>query len=135
MGRVARIWYRRNNHRWVDIIDGICQSYNATFHTSIHEKPKDVTDENSASVFYHLYKDIIGKSPGKPKYTIGQKVHVSGKKTLFGKKYMQQYSPDVYIIKDVIMTNPITYKLISDDGEEAISSYYPEELVPASSSN
>lgn len=135
MGRVARIWYRRNNHKWIDVIDDICRSYNGTYHSSIHARPRDVTDNNASQVFYHLYKDIIGQNPGKPKYSIGQKVHVSAKKTQFGKKYLQQYSSDVYIIRDILMTNPVTYKLIASDGEPAVSSYYSQELVPASSSD
>ena len=135
MTRIARIWYRRNNHKWIDVIDDICRSYNATYHTGIHARPKDVTDQNAANVFYHLYKDIINEKPGKPKFKIGQKVHVTAKKTLFGKKYLQQYTEDVYIIKDIIMTNPITYKLIAEDGTDVVSTYYSSELIKASSSD
>ena len=135
MHRLARIWYRRNNHKWIDVIDGICGSYNSTYHSGIHGKPKDVTDQNAANVFYQLYKGIINKNPGKPKFKIGDKVHVTAKKTLFGKKYLQQYTADVYIIKNIKMTNPITYTLTTEDLKPVVSSYYGQELVRASSSD
>lgn len=133
MGRFARIWYRRNNHKWVDVMDDICRSYNNTYHTSIHTKPADVNDSNAADVFFHLYKGVIGAKEAKPKFMIGQKVHVRGKRTTFRKGYMQQFSPDVYIIKEIVKTNPITYKLITDTGGEVVSTYYAEELVPGTS--
>ena len=135
MGRVARIWYRRGNHRYIDVLDDIVKSYNASFHRSIGTSPKNVTDKNAGDVFYHLYKSIINAVPGKPKFKIGQRVHVSGKKTTFFKGYKQQYSSDVYIIKEIIMTNPITYKLITDDGNSVLSTYYAAELRPAAISS
>jgi len=133
MGRIARIWYRKGNHRYIDILDDIVKSYNNSFHRSIGMSPKDVTDKNAGDVFYNLYKDIINAAPGKPKFKIGQRVHVSGKKTIFAKGYNQQYGSDVYIIKEIIMTNPITYKLIAEDGEDVVSTYYAAELTAAAS--
>ena len=135
MSRFARVWFRRNNHKWTDVMDDICKSYNSTYHSSIHNIPKDINDSNAADVFYHLYKSIIGKTPEKPKYAVGDKVHVRGFRTVFGKRYLQQYSPDIYLIKEVIKTIPITYKLVDDEGGKVVSTYYEAELIPASISD
>jgi len=134
MTRISRYWFRRQNHRWVDVLDKICASYNSTYHTSIKMAPKDVTEQNSADVFRHLYHSAITATPDRARFKIGDRVHVSGKKLLFEKGYSQNYSKDVYIIKDILTTNPITYTLFDEDGNDIEGSYYFEELVPASSS-
>ena len=131
MTRIARIWYRRNSHKWIDVIQNITDSYNATWHRSIKTAPRDVTPENSPDVFRNIYHELITEKPVKPRYSIGDRVHVVAKKQMFRKAYKQNYSHHVYIIKEILKSKPVTYTILNSDGEQAEGTYYTEELVPA----
>lgn len=131
MSRIARIWYHRNSHRWTDVIENIIKSYNATYHHTLKLAPRDVTAANSADVFRNIYHARIIDKPGKPTFKIGDRVNVIGKKVLFRKAYKQTFSHQTYIIKEVLKTVPITYTLLTEDGDTAEGSYYMQELVPA----
>jgi len=50
MSRIARLWHVHKNHVWYKYIDSIASSYNATVHSSIRIKPKDVNEDNAGEV-------------------------------------------------------------------------------------
>ena len=64
----------------------------------------------------------------KPKFKIGDKVRISRIKATFEKGYLPNWSEELYIVDNVLITSPVTYKLKDTMGEEIQGSFYEQEL-------
>jgi len=85
MTRIARVFFRQKNHKWVDVIESICNSYNNTIHGAHGFRPRDVNDKNSPTVFRRLYHDAITMKLKANRYNVNDHVRISTKKLLFKK--------------------------------------------------
>ena len=62
------------------------------------------------------------------KFKVGDKVRIIKKKKRFEKEYKPSWTDEIFIINKLNPTNPITYMLIDNNGENIIGSFYHEEL-------
>lgn len=51
-------------------------------------------------------------------------------KGIFEKGYMPNWSEEIFKIKEVLMTKPITYKIVDLMEDEVKGSFYEQELQP-----
>ena len=58
----------------------------------------------------------------------GDKVRVSVMKNLFSKESRLNQSRSVYTVNSVRLTDPVTYRLIDDNGEIVSGLFYRQEL-------
>ena len=49
--------------------------------------------------------------PQLPKFKVGDNVHITKKKALFEKGYTPRWTEEIFKIKAVLMTRPVTYNL------------------------
>ena len=86
--------------------------------------------ENEAKVYMALYDDIIhDRSPRPvPKFSIGDKVRITKKQTIFNKGYEPRWTEELFEISAIQQTNPITYKIKDLNGEEIQGTFYEQEL-------
>ena len=128
--RLAKIFYRRKNNIWYDVIDKVVSNYNHTTHRSHGRRPIDVTDENRDDVYKKLYpKQSVSVVC---KFKIGDKVRKIREKTLFEKGYTQNWSDEIFIISSVRQSRGVCwYKLTTLDEEQlpGIWYYYQLNLV------
>ena len=106
---------------YIDKLDGIVDKYNNTYHTTIKKKPIDVKD----NTYINTDEEINDKGP---KFKVGDHVRISKYKDIFAKGYTPNWSEEVFVIKKVENTVPLSYLINDLNGEEITGTYYEKEL-------
>ena len=111
---------------FTNYLDKLVQSYNNSFHTAIKAKPSSVNKNNEDKIRKQLYsqEDIFIKF----NYKIGDYVRISQEKKLFEKGYTPNWSEDIYIISNLIPTEPPRYILKDLENNIYTYKFYSEEL-------
>ncbi|KAK3107337.1 hypothetical protein FSP39_012206 [Pinctada imbricata] len=132
--RLWRYFIKNRTHRYIDVIQAVVNGYNATPHRSLKNiAPKDVNQSNEPDIWAALYlkptketsvikidKKQIRLYKKKFEYKIGDMVRVSYKKLPFSKGYNQNWSSEIFKIKDRFLMQAVPmYKLV-DFHEDAI---------------
>lgn len=124
-----KLWKKmhfRGSYNWIDLIDGVVQDYNNTKHHTIKMKPKDVRKKHEKPLLKTVYKY---KNKMKPlKFQTGQFVRISKYKSAFDKSYTPNWSAEVFKIRKVQRTQPVTYLLKDYQQNEIKGAFYTEEL-------
>ena len=123
-GRLGRLFTKRRNFKWIDKIDDIVTAYNNTHHSSIKMKPADVDEEHIANIFFNSLPNLKKTI----KFSNGDRVRILIKKNQFAKEFEKSWSEEIFKIKRIQNTNPITYLIEDLDGEDIIGGFYTEEL-------
>lgn len=119
----------RGSYKWIDILSELIADYNDTKHRTIKMKPNNVNIRNEQLLLNTVYNrkwDIMSKS--KAKFNIGDQVRLSKYKHIFEKGYTPNWTTEIFKIKKVQYTNPITYILVDLDGHHIQGSVYEPEL-------
>jgi len=83
--------------------------------------------ENRDQVMNNLYSNIKWmKNPRKLK--IGDRVRIYAYKSKFTKGYMPRWTKEIFVIDEVMKTNPINYKIKDLNEEPILGSFYIQEL-------
>ena len=118
-----------NTYRYIDILPDLVEDYNNTVHTSIKMTPIEASKkENELTVWRNLYPDRYKIHNLQPKFSVGDEVRITKKKKVFEKGYTTRWTEEIFTIKKIQNTNPITYKLEDLQGEEIKGSFYEPEL-------
>ena len=123
-GRLGRLFTKRGNFKWIDKIDDIVTAYNNTHHSSIKMKPADVDEEHIANIFFNSLPNLKKTI----KFSNGDRVRILIKKNQFAKEFEKSWSEEIFKIKRIQNTNPITYLIEDLDGEDIMGGFYTEEL-------
>ena len=84
---------------YIDKLDDIVDEYNNTYHTTIKMKPIDLKD--------NTYINTSKKSDYKdPTFKVGDRIRISKYKNIFAKRYMPNWSEEVFVIRKVKNTVP-----------------------------
>ena len=84
-------------------------------------KPGDVKD----NTYINFEKEVNDKDP---KFKVGDHVRIFKYKNIFAKGYTPNWSGEVFVIKKVNNTVPLTYVINDLNGEEITESFYEKEL-------
>ena len=118
--------------RYIDVLDALVQQYNNKHHSTIKMTPVKVSLKiNENKVCRNLYPSNENK-PIKQKFSAGDRVLINKKKTLFDKGYMPRWTEEVFTIASIQYTDPPTYKIKDDNGEEIQGTFYEQELQKTS---
>ena len=122
-----------NNTVYWDKIDKLVNDYNNSRHSSVKMTPVEASKKkNENKVWTNLYGDLIYLKPGKPKFSIGDKVRISKyKRKVFDKGYTPNWTEEIFTIDKVLPTKPVTYSIVDLTGEEIKGSFYEQELQKA----
>ena len=88
--------------------------------------------KNEKKVWSNLYRDLIYTKPGKPKFSIGDKIRISKyTRQVFDKGYTPNWTEEIFVIDKVLPTKPVTYSIVDLMGEAIEGSFYEQELQNA----
>lgn len=59
---------------------------------------------------------------------MNQRVRIALEKTVFSRGYTPNWSKETFVISKQLITDPPTYKIADEHGEEILGSYYEPEL-------
>ncbi len=124
---------RKRNYRYIDDIQRIVESYNATPHRSLNYiAPKDVSKRNEADLWAFMYlkpQKRLPKHTRKFKLDIGDYVRISYLKEPFRRAYQQQYTTEIFKVKRRYRQQGIpVYKLTDWNDNEIKGIFYGSEL-------
>jgi hypothetical protein len=99
------MWKEFNYHahyRWINLLDNIVQKYNNSKHRTIGMKPSEVKKKHEKKLLNTVYNriKIVNLSS---KFHVGDHVRISKTRGVFDKKYMPNWSTEIFTIKK----NPI----------------------------
>lgn len=119
----------RGNYKWIDIIQDLVDEYNRSKHRTIKMAPKDVDSDNEQQLLdtVYNYKRFI-PFRNKLKFKIGDHVRLSKYKNVFAKGYLPNWTTEVFTVRKVQNTQPITYLLKDWEGKDILGGVYAEEL-------
>ena len=109
---------------YIDKLNDIVNEYNNTYHRTIKMKPVDVKD----NTYIDFKKEVNDKNP---KFKVGDHVRISKYKIIFAKGYTPNCSEEVFVIKKVKNTVPLTYCICDLNGKKIIGTFYEKELQKA----
>ena len=118
-----------NTYKYIDVLPDLVEDYNNTVHSSTKLTPIDASKKkNELTVWRNLYPDRYKTSRLNPKFSVGDEVRITKKKKVFEKGYTTRWTEEIFTIKEIRETNPITYKLEDLQGEEIEGTFYEPEL-------
>ena len=122
-----------NNTVYADKIDKLVNDYNNTRHSSIKMTPVEASKKkNEKKVWNNLYGDSIFLKPEKPKFEIRDHVRISKyKRKIFDKGYTPNWTEEIFVIKQINPTKPVTYSIVDLMSESIKGSFYEQELQKA----
>lgn len=145
-----RMWKHftlRGSHKWIDILPKLLNDYNNTKHRTIRMRPNDVIgakiEQNLLYTVYNTNKQQqrIGRKEReksrtnskhrksrKNAFKVGDCVRMSRYKHIFEKGYTHNWTTEVFTIRKVQPTQPITYLLKDWQGTNIEGAVYSEEL-------
>ena len=137
--RMWRYFSHVGNHKWLNVLPLLIQSYNASVHRGIGMRPNDVSQENEMMLWEKqenkLPQTVTLRNP-RTALKIGDHVKISVvNKNVFAKGYLPNFSEQVYVVAAVIYTEPVQYKLKNLMGKAVCGSWYAAELQKVKSIN
>lgn len=104
-------------------------SYNNTQHSSTKYKPCDVNLSNQCEVMKNIMKSRLKNYKAqKNKFRVGDLVRISKYKGSFEKGYTPNWSTELFLIKSVNDTKPITYTIEDSYKQPILGTFYEQEL-------
>lgn len=118
----------QGTYKWVNILPKIIKKYNNTKHRTIKMKPSEVKQEHERKLLDTVYNRKEIANLHDVKFKLGDHVRVSKYRGVFDKKYTPNWSTEIFTIKKIQLTNPITYLIKDVHGEDILGGFYREEL-------
>ena len=108
---------------WVNRLNDAVVTYNNNIYSTINMTPVDASNnpDNVKNTF--SFKNI------KPKLKVGHYVRNDDKRNIFSKGYTSNWNRELFKVKEVLNTQPPTYKIEDMNGEIIEGKYYEQELL------
>lgn len=130
--KMWRMFTQRKSYRYVDVLDDLVSSYNATYHSTIKTTPQTVDTQMSSLIFDRLYRKKKNQKKDIIRYKIGDVVRLASAKNVFEKGYYQKWTKELFTIDSVYETDPVTYGVKDYSGESIKGQFYSQELQKVS---
>lgn len=118
----------QGNYKWISILQDIIKKYNDTPHRTLGLPPTKVNNTNAKTILHTVYNRIKTVDPKPAKFKEDNFVRISKYREAFSKGYTPNWSNEIFRIVKVNNTNPITYLLEDQSGQEIKGAFYTEEL-------
>ena len=130
-GAMYKFFSKRGSYVWFDILPDLINNYNNKYHRTIGMKPNEVNEKNAQTVLQRIKKNTMPKvEKMQPrKYNVNDKVRISKYKGVFTKKYLPNWTNEVFTIYKVQPTIPETYILKDNKGNLLQGAFYGHELL------
>ena len=124
-GRLYRYFTKHDTLRYIDILQDMIKGYNRSYHRSIKLAPIEVDAKNQEQVWHNLYEP---RYPKPCHLQVGDHVRISKARRSFQKGYLPGWSQELFTVSHVLNTEPVTYKIKEENGDEIDGSFYEREL-------
>jgi hypothetical protein len=119
---------KNGNKKWLNILPTLIDKYNNKKHSTIKMTPVDARKKQNYSTVYNRINNDNRKAT-KPLLQIGDRVRIYKWKSEVGKKgYTPNWSKEIFVVGDVVSSNPVTYYIKDLNGEYIV---VPNQNKPA----
>ena len=106
---------------YIDVLNDIVNKYNNPVLRTFKVKPIDIMGDSFAE-----YNEKFNKKG--PKFKANDHVRISKYKNIFAKRYVPNWSEEVFIVNEIKNIVPWTYTISDLNGEKVIGTFYEKEL-------
>ena len=126
--RMHKYFTANNTYRYLEALDGLVKRYNNRKHSSIGMTPTEASDPSNENTVRAKLYPLSFHSYLTVKFEVGDRVRIPRKKKTFEKGYTSRWTEEVFMISEVLYTNPPTCRITDSDGEEIKGTFYEPEL-------
>ena len=121
------------NYKWINLVNTLVKTYNHTYHRTIKMRPRDVNVSSEQRLLSTVYKHK-NKHP-RSKYHVGDHVRISKYKHVFEKGYTPNWTTEIFTVREVKNTDPVTYLLEDHEQNPIKGGFYELELTKTQNPN
>jgi len=118
---------------WTKILPLVVLKYNSKKHSTIKMSPENASKEENSEKLKQIWSkkaiDYHLDHLAKPKFKVGDYVRLYRYKKHFEKGYKSNWTLEIFKIKTVLKTSPVTYIIEDENGEEIEGSVYENEMI------
>ena len=121
----SRMWKHftaRSTKVYIDVLQKLVDNYNNSKHHTIGMTPMEAS---LGKPIEQLYEPIADE----PVFQVGDKVRITVEKRMFAKGYTLNWTEEVFVIRKVLPTYPVTYKVKDLADEPITGSFYKQQLM------
>ena len=126
--RLYKAFHLQGSYRWLKLLPTITADYNQTIHSTTGKRPIEVTAANEREVVRAIARKRRPRTSRPVKFNQGDVVRVSREKMLMEKGYTPKWTTELFIIRKVMNTVPVTYLLDDMTGAPIQGCFYTDEL-------
>ena len=126
--RLFRYFTHKNTLRYVNILPQLVKSYNNTTHSSLNEKPANVSTRNEKQLFKHQYGDYLKKTHKNEPFKPGDTVILTKIRKTFAKGYQPKWTKEKFTVIDKLNSNPPVWRVIDQDNNILEGTFYAHQL-------
>ena len=113
-----------NTNRYITKLQSFVKTMNSRENRSIEMAPKNVKNRDAIRII-----NQSRRKKERPSFIVGDYVRAVLKDTTFRKGYKPQFSREIYRIKEILTSNPVTYKLIDKTKKPLPGRFYEKQLI------
>lgn len=126
-GMMWKEFSHNGSYHCVDIYKILIKRYNNKTHRTIKIAPIKVNTSNEVTLLKTVYSHLKMFKPSN--FHVGDHVRISKYKNIFEKGYTPNWTTEIFKIRDIQVTNPITYLLEDYEGHPIQGGFYKEEIL------
>ena len=115
--KMFKYFFANSSRKYINVLDEMVNKDNNTRHSSIKMIPVASNEKNKNIVWLNL-NGKARTNPVKLKFSVGDKVRITKKKTVFEKGYTTRWTEEVFNLSQIHFKDPPTYKITDNNGEE-----------------
>ena len=108
---------------WVNILNDAVITNKNNIHSTINMTPFDASNNPDKVKYY------VKSTKATPKFKVGDYVRNADNCNIFSKGYTSNWNRELFEVNDVLITQPLTYKIEDIKGEIIEGKYYEQELL------
>ena len=125
---IKELMYIEGKGNWLNHLDAALQKYNNRVHGTTKITPFEMSFNKpirtaSPNLIHNNDRNKL------PKFQVGGFVRVPDKRSVYSKDYTTNWNRELFKIRKMNSTNPVTYTLEDENGEIIQGKYYEQELL------
>lgn len=138
--KMHRYMTSKNTFEYLPALPGLLAGYNRSVHSTTGFSPEFLANSTDARIHQAVWgiRNYV-EQPWPPgnihktghTFKIGDYVRINKTKIAFRKSYIAGWSKELFKIKKINLTAPVTYQIEDQSGEEVLGNFYSQELLAA----
>lgn len=126
--KIFKYFTYKNTLKYIDVLPSIVHAYNHTVHSSINIAPAKVSKKNERKLWKAQYSSYLKQVKTSNLFKPGDHVRLTKIRKEFKKGYLPKWTQEIFIIVDQIHTNPPVWRIMDNQNQIILGTFYAPEL-------